>query len=69
MTVVFRNTLDFPVNLVPTGFVPEAVDDPEAAANFTAPVEANTTATLRFRVPQDAGPQAYEAETKLWLYK
>lgn len=69
VTVVFRNALDFPVNLVPTGFVPEALDDPAAAANFTAAVPANTTVTLQFRVPQDAGPQSYEADTKLWLYK
>ncbi|KAL6778816.1 FOX1 [Auxenochlorella protothecoides x Auxenochlorella symbiontica] len=65
VTIVFRNTLDFDVNLVPTGFTPIVGDD----SDFLDPVPSNTTVTLTFTIPQEAGPTAYEPDTKLWLYK
>lgn len=65
VTIVFRNALGFPVNLVPTGF--EAV--PEGDADFLDPVEANATVTLQFVVPEEAGPSMDEPATKLWIYK
>lgn len=65
VTIVFRNTLDFEVNIVPTGFMPIVGDD----SDFLAPVASNTTVTLTFTVPPEAGPTAYEPDTKLWLYK
>lgn len=72
LTVVLRNNLPFPVNLLPAGVQPAdaaAGADGDAAAVLSPEVQPGQEATYRFLVPASMGPSELEPSAKLWLYR
>jgi hephaestin len=72
LTVVLRNNLPFPVNLLPAGVQPAdaaGAADGAAAAALSPEVQPGQEATYRFVVPASIGPSELEPSAKLWLYR
>ncbi|PSC72045.1 multicopper ferroxidase [Micractinium conductrix] len=66
LTIVLKNNVNFPINLVPAGL---EVYQPASDAAELATTAPGTTVTYRFLVPAEVGPSPGEPSAKLWLYR